>query len=297
MIDVASEVARTLVPVFSVIGVGWLLSARRIFATEELGRLAITVCSPCFVFSLMSRTEMSTSEGLTLVAGTLCALLMGLALGALTTREDPARRRGAMLCTTFWNSGNLAMSCCGLAYGRAGYEAGAVVFVTVLACQSTLGIWIAKGRGGFGALFRAPLFWGAGLGLLVRGGEVSIPEMVMDPVEMVGGVTIPLMLLTLGGQLKGLRTATWRPSLHIAGLRLTAGVVTMTLFVWVVSVHGVARDVLLVNAIMPGAVMNVVLAQRYSAAPERVASVTVVGTVVSAALLPLVLGWLHSNPS
>jgi len=286
------EVLGTLIPVFGVVGLGWLLSASKRYPTEELGRLAISVTSPAFVFTLLTRTELSAREGALLVGGTVWAIGLGVTVAALCVRRSAAERRGSVLCVGFWNSGNLAMSCSALAFGAAGLEASAVVFVTVLSLQSTLGIWIASGRGGAGELLRAPLFWATVLGLLTRGLGWEAGPWIMTPLKMVGDITIPLMLLTLGGQLRTLEVRSIGPSLRAVALRLLVGGIAMGSFVVVFDVVGVTRSVLLLNAAMPAAVLNVALSQRYDAAPELVASTTVLGTITTACILPFVVAAL-----
>ena len=52
---------------------------------------------------------------------------------------------------------------------------------------------------------------------------------------------------------------------------------------------GVDRQVLLLEAVMPAAVINAVLAQRYQTDPGLVASSIVIGTAVSMITIPVLL--------
>ncbi len=61
------------------------------------------------------------------------------------------------------------------------------------------------------------------------------------------------------------------------------------LFVTLFEVYGVERQVLLLASIMPAAVINVMMAQRYSTDPSLVASAVVLGTAISLVTIPLVL--------
>ena len=55
---------------------------------------------------------------------------------------------------------------------------------------------------------------------------------------------------------------------------------------------GVARAVLVLQCSMPAAVFNYLFAQRYARAPEEIAGIVVVSTLLAFALLPLLLGFL-----
>jgi predicted permease len=54
-------------------------------------------------------------------------------------------------------------------------------------------------------------------------------------------------------------------------------------------IAGLSRKIIFLDALMPPAVINVVLAQKYFADPEVVASAIVIGTLLSAGITPLYL--------
>jgi predicted permease len=60
----------------------------------------------------------------------------------------------------------------------------------------------------------------------------------------------------------------------------------------VLQLDGVARGVLVLQCAMPAAVFNYLFAQRYARAPEEVASIVVVSTLLAFAGLPVLLGFL-----
>ena len=60
-------------------------------------------------------------------------------------------------------------------------------------------------------------------------------------------------------------------------------------FIALFGVCGVERKVLLLASIMPAAVINVIIAQRYSTDPALVASAVALGTLVSLVAIPAML--------
>jgi predicted permease len=102
-------------------------------------------------------------------------------------------------------------------------------------------------------------------------------------------MAIPLMLLNLGIQLRLLRVTDVRHSAVSVGIRMGGGLVFGLLFVTLLGVGGVERQVILLGSIMPAAVVNVVIAQRYGSDANLVASAIVLGTIVSAAAIPTLL--------
>ena len=106
---------------------------------------------------------------------------------------------------------------------------------------------------------------------------------------MLGAMAIPLMLLNLGLQLRALRLADVAHSLAAVALRMLGGFTAAWLFVGALGVTGVDRSVLLLMSVMPPAVINVVIAQRYDTDPALVASSIMLGTLASLVTIPLAL--------
>ena len=86
-----------------------------------------------------------------------------------------------------------------------------------------------------------------------------------------------------------LRVTHWRQSLAVAVVRIAGGFLVMYAFVSVFAVEGVARQVLLLNAGMPPAVINHVIATRYGADPDLVAGSIVLATLMAMVTIPLTL--------
>ena len=63
-------------------------------------------------------------------------------------------------------------------------------------------------------------------------------------------------------------------------------------YVAVFHVLGINRQVLLLEAIMPAAVINIVIAQRYNTAPALVASAIMLGTALSLLTIPALIAFL-----
>jgi predicted permease len=282
-------VVNTVVPVFGVIAIGFWLAGRRDLHVPTLADLALLVTSPALVFSVMSRTALEADRWATLLGASFW-IVAGTALLALVyVRTQGIGPRAFLPPTLFWNAGNMALPCAHLAFGEEGLEAGVIIYVVIAILQFTVGVGIAKGEGGVREAFRMPLLYGAAGGLLVSATGLELPRAIREPVDMVGAMAIPLMLLNLGIQLRLLRVTDVRHSAVSVGIRMGGGLVFGLLFVTLLGVGGVERQVILLGSIMPAAVVNVVIAQRYGSDANLVASAIVLGTIVSAAAIPTLL--------
>ena len=278
----------TVVPVAAVVAVGAFLDARRGFDAATLANLALWITSPALLFSVLADTSLDPGRLATLAGGTLW-VVAGTALLAGGWRGAFGPGRGFLLPAVFFNGGNMGLACARLAFGPAGLESGAVVFVTIALCTSFFGIWIAKGENGLGEALRHPLLWGSAGGLGLAVSDTRLPPMLMEPISMLGAMAIPLMLLNLGMQLRRLRVREVGHSLGAVAIRMGGGFGAGLVYVTLFGVGGVDRQVLLLTSAMPAAVINAVLAERYGTDAGLVASSIVLGTLLSLLVIPAVL--------
>lgn len=279
----------TVVPVFSIIALGYALSARRSLDLRTLAELVILVTSPALMFSVLSHSDLEAGRWGVLAGGTVFVAAGSALVAALYLRARAPGRIGLLLPATFWNAGNMLLPCARLAFGEAGLEAAAIVFVTMAILTSTFGIWIAKGENGLREALRLPLLYGSvgGASLALTG--TTLPRVVMEPIEMLASMAIPIMLLNLGIQLHTLRISDVTHSVAVVAIRMGCGIAIALLFVNLFGIGGVDRQVILLASSMPPAVINVVFAQRYDREPSLVASSIALGTLLSVVVIPAVL--------
>ncbi len=279
----------TVGPVFSIVLLGWWLAGRSRMDLPTLSDLALLVTSPALMFSVLGSAEVDLESWGALVAGTLWIALGTAALATLYFWFDGSGRRGLLLPAIFWNAGNLPLPLARLAYGDAGLEAAAVIFVTVAILNSTMGLWIAKGENGLSEIARMPLVYGSVGGLALAISGQTLPRLIMEPIEMLGAMAIPLLLINLGIHLRNLALRDVRHTVVVVAIRVVGGATCAALFITLLGVSGVERKVLLLASIMPAAVINVIIAQRYSTDPSLVASAVALGTLISLVTVPAML--------
>ena len=283
-----SVVLDTVVPVFSIVALGYLMGGRRGGDVGALANLALMVASPALLFSVLGGTPIDLGRMAVLAAGASCTVLITGLVAGLYVRASGVGR-GFVLPSVFWNGGNMGLACARLAFGDEGLDAAAVLFVTIALHNSFFGVWVAKGKSGMAEALRMPLLYGAAGGVAIALSGVALPRMVMEPIEMLGAMAIPLMLLTLGLQLRAFEVRDVHHAAVSVCIRLGVGIGCMFAFVTALGVTGVDRQVLLLIGVMPPAVINAVVAQRYGADPALVASAIVLGTLSSLLAIPLVL--------
>ena len=186
----------------------------------------------------------------------------------------------------------MGLPLCLFAFGQTGLALGLTVFLVIFTLQMSLGILLTAGRGDPRELLKQPVLWATVIAVtLVATGE-SLPEWLDNTTSILGGATIPLMLITLGVSLAQLKVAEWKHSLLFSLIRVLGGFGLAVLVADLFGLQGVDRGVLILQSSMPVAVFNYLLALRYQREPGEVAGMVVLSTLLAFALLPFIVSFV-----
>lgn len=268
-------------PVFSIIALGYLLARFKRIDVRTISEIAVSVTSPCLIFLSIAKREIVAVEWLTMGGAAIVIVLGTGAIMWIYQRAAGIRMRGLFLPTMFLNSGNMALPFALLAFGTEGFDKAIIFFITTAMLTFSLGVSIAKGAGGLREVFRLPLIYAALAGLTFSLLGLQLPKFLLTPVGMLADTAIPIMIINLGVQLRSLTISDLHHAVASVAIRMGGGLLLALAFVTIFGVSGVSRNIILLVSIMPPAVFNVILAQKYDADADAVASTIVMGTLLS----------------
>lgn len=288
-----------LVPVFLVMGAGWLVGWRLKLDPAPLARLTFWLLSPALIFHSLVSSELPTSS-YGLVAGYVAAHYGGLFLISLPLRKllfpgQPSAQAAASLALVFGNCGNLGLPILYFAFGQAGVDVGAVFLATNTVLIATLGVLIASWEGAgtwrraAANLVRVPWPYAVLAALAVRAGMV-LPGWLTRGIELLAQGAIPAMLLLLGVQLAWVRPqeVAWGAG-WLAGLRLGLASLWAWALAWLFGLEGILRGSLILEGSVPTAVNSFLLASQFGRRPDLVAAALLLSTLLSLGSLSLTL--------
>ena len=268
-------------PVFSIIALGYLLARFKRIDVRTISEIAVSVTSPCLIFLSIAKREIVAVEWLTMGGAAIVIVLGTGAIMWIYQRAAGIRMRGLFLPTMFLNSGNMALPFALLAFGTEGFDKAIIFFIATAMLTFSLGVSIAKGAGGLREVFRLPLIYAALAGLTFSLLGLQLPKFLLTPVGMLADTAIPIMIINLGVQLRSLTISDLHHAVASVAIRMGGGLLLALAFVTIFGVSGVSRNIILLVSIMPPAVFNVILAQKYDADADAVASTIVMGTLLS----------------
>ena len=297
-LDIASQI---LLPIFMVMGLGILVERRLALDPRTLSRAVVYVFSPCLVLGSMARSDLKADEmGLILAMAAITSALMTFLGGALARlfRFDRRLASAFTLSVVLMNAGNFGLPLNEFAFGSEGMQRAIVFFVVSAVVGNTLGVYLASRgkapvRRSLLNVLTAPLPYATVLGLFLNLSGSSLPLPIDRAVTVLGQAAVPCMMLMLGLQLS--RTSLKGrvgPILLAATARLVIAPLIAFPLAALLGMDGLARQVSIIEASMPTAVMAGVLATEFGGDAEFVTAVILVSTLASVLTLGLLLSVL-----
>jgi len=292
-VNLVLTVLEIVAPVFilGLIGYFWVRLGHD-YSIRFVTQLTMTISLPCLVFTALMGTEI---EPVALAAVSLAAVVAYVAVGLVALLTVVALRlsiRTYLAPLTFGNTGNLGLPLALFAFGETGLDLAVVVFAVMAVFSFTIGVWIVAGGGSLLKVIREPIVAATLLGALFLWQGWQTPRFLTNTLELIGQVAIPLMLITLGVALARLQPGKIRRdlALSIGKACVTVGIAA-GVGLWF-ELPPVPLAVLTLQVATPVAVTSYLLATKYSADADAVASLVVVSTLLSVLYLPLILAFV-----
>ncbi|TNE38270.1 MAG: AEC family transporter [Alphaproteobacteria bacterium] len=281
-----------IAPVVITAGLGfyWAKSGRT-FNTETVTGLVTNIGAPMLIFSTLDKLEMQLSVFFHFAMIAFLSAASFCIIGFLILRALRLDVRNYLPGLMFPNAGNMGLPLCLFAFGEPGLALAIAVFMVFSILQFTFGIWLSAGTNSISQFLRTPLIYAVVIGLGAKSLGLHAPEWITHTTNLLGSLTIPLMLLALGVSLAGLSINHIKLAAGLSVLRLVMGFLVGLALSTLFGLQGLERGVLILECSMPVAVFNYLFSLRYNRAHTHVAGMVLISTLLSFLTLPALL-WL-----
>jgi predicted permease len=223
------------------------------------------------------------------MVATLAALVCFLTIGTVLLKAAGLSLRAFLPALALPNTGNLGLPLALFAFGQQGLNYAVAFFAIVSICNHTIGQSIAAGRGHWRAAIASPMVWAALAGIAWGFAKIPLPVWFDNTLELMSGLTIPLLLLMVGTSLARIPVKSVPRAAVLSMVRIGMGIAVGFGLSELFGFTGAERGAFVLQCAMPVAVYNYVYAQLYNTAPEEVASLVVLSTIFSAFTVPVLL--------
>ncbi|MEO7850869.1 MAG: AEC family transporter [Rubrivivax sp.] len=276
-----------ILPVFLVVLVGYLYARRVKPDMTIVNRISMTILAPALIFSALASKDFNVGENLPLMLASVGVVLGSGLLAWPFAKLLHADHRTFVPPMMFNNCGNMGLPLAVLAFGQAGFSAMVALFTISNLLHFTLGAWMIDHRARFGNLLRNPMVWSTFLGFGFALVHPPMPEWTSVGIKLVGDALIPMMLLSLGVRLYEVRWNDWHLGV-VGGLVCPlTGIAMAALLAPLLGLDHRQQGLLILFGCLPPAVLNFMVAEQFKQEPAKVASIVLIGNVLSVIFIPI----------
>ncbi len=189
----------------------------------------------------------------------------------------------------FSNSGNLGLPLIILAFGEHALPAAIMLFIVEMTLHFTLGIYMMDHKTNPWRLLRMPIIIATIAGLSWSSLNLTVPASIASALDMLGQISIPLLLFTLGVRLITVDFSAWRIGVTGALLCPLAGILVAYAAQQLLHLSPDQFAYLIIFGALPPAVLNYIVAEQYNQEPKQVASIVLLGNMGALFFIPATL--------
>lgn len=285
-------IASIVFPVFGLVAVGFLYGRYHAPDMAATNRLNLEVFTPALILSVLIGKDFHLAEYRELALGTVLVVLGSGLLAWPAGRILGYRMRTFVPPMMFTNSGNMGLPLAVLAFGDQVLPAAVVLFLVENTMHFTLGNAMLEGRVHPLVLLRLPMLQATLAGLAVSLLQIPVYAPLQTAIDLLGQVSIPLMLFALGVRLTAVDLGDWRIGLVGALLCPLSGITAALVAGPLLGLGSTELALLVLFGALPPAVLNYMLAEKFDQEPARVASIVLLGNLASVLVIPLTLAFV-----
>lgn len=274
-----------LFPVIFCAGLGLFLARKTdLLDSPALSKLVTLIGLPALILSALLGMETAVWAVTDTVLGITAVLALSAAVGAAGLKLAGLSVRGYLSMLVNPNTGNLGIPLVFSLLGEAALIHAVVISTVVQMSHFTLGVWLLSGRFSLKAMLSNASIIALTAGILWVATGLETPEAVMRTVDLLAGMTLPVMLLLLGRSLSTINLRELGRVGVIVGLsvgRVLLGLGAALAVISVLPLEPIVARALLIQASMPVAVISYILASHYQGPKDDVAAVILLSMPLS----------------
>ena len=290
MIDLSLRILGIMAPsmLLACIGIAWKKFGPD-YPTTFVTTLVLNLALPALVFHTLVSADISLNALYQLGSATVVVHFLIVGLSAIILRLAN-KDLGLTVTFSVGNTGNLGLPLCFLAFGEEGLAYAIVYFSVQCIFLFTIGESVYANSFSIKRLLRVPVIYALIAAFFVRLFEWPMHNIIMDTTQILGGLVVPIMLITLGISIAGMVARNFLITLFWAMIRTAVAIIAGFLVADWFDLEGVAKGVLIIETVVPVAVFHYLLAYKYKKNINEISGLILVTHIAAIIYIPFVLG-------
>ncbi len=281
---------KILIPLFFVIGSGFVFSKIFDISEDTIVRLVTDFFMPLLVFGSLYRTTNTLGEIADIAGSTIFVVAFLLLISLIYGKIVKVNLRYFIPPVIFMNSGFLGIPLMQLWGGNIPMNMIVIYDQIQTLMIFTLGILIVTGgisSAGLKEMLKSPLLWAIILGFTFKLTNIHLPDLLLKTTDFAGIPAPTLAAFAVGCSLSNRRV---KLNIHLISgitfriiLGFTAGYLAVKMF----NITGTLKTVIIVASSLPSAVFSYVLPVRYGIEAEYPSSMIFLTSLLSILTIPI----------
>ncbi len=279
-------------PIFAIVIVGFLYARWNLPDMRVANKINLDIFVPALIFSVLSQENFHIVDFHMLALGGLLIILGSGLIAWIVAIFFGFDSRTFIPPIMFSNSGNIGLPLAAFAFGKIAVPTAVVLFLIENLSHFTIGVWILDKKPNFWRTLSIPIVWSSIAGVTFSFLEWSLWSPLAQTIELLGQISIPLLLFALGVRLISVNLKDWRLGLLGAIICPLSGLIVVCIVLNFLQLDDLQTNQLIIFSVLPPAVLNYMMAERYKQEPDRVASIVMLGNLASVIIIPTTLYFL-----
>jgi predicted permease len=257
-----TEILNVVLPTFIAILIGYIIGKFIRIDINGVIEIVFYIGLPALAFVSILNQQIVLLDALKIWVSVLAVSLGCGVLGWILFRILKTKHSGLYLPITLPNTVNVPFPIISLAYGPAGLFVATLYYIPNVILLYSVGIFVAAGRGwrdNLKTMLKVPTLYAAIGALILNLCHIGVPSLIIMPLEFIGEMVVPAVILTLGYSLSKVRITSLPITLWASFIRLGGGLAIGILMVNLLDITGIARSIVILMSSMPAAVNTYIL--------------------------------------
>mgnify|MGYP000385500992 CR=1 FL=1 len=286
------QIFTVIFPLFAIVSIGFFYGRKHAPDMLSANQLNLDIFTPALIFHVLADKNFQVDMYSQLAIGGAIVVVFSGILAWPVAKFMGFNVKTFVPPMMFSNSGNIGLPLALFAFGEQALPAAVMLFIVENTLHFSLGMKMMNRNISLFSIVKIPMVSATVLGLGLSISGWVLPDVVTISIEMLGMVAIPLMLFSLGVRLTSVNLQDWRIGLVGAIICPATGICMVLLITPFLNLNELQYGQLLIFGVLPPAVLNFMIAEKYNQQPKQVASIVLLGNLGSLVTIPAVLYFL-----
>ncbi|MCL1125958.1 AEC family transporter [Shewanella surugensis] len=285
------NVIQVITPVLLAASAGYLFAkCKQPLDIKMIAKLMANIGYPALILAHMLGQDVELNKLLQMILAAFLMFVLFALFVYLFLRIAKQSLPTYFSCLSMNNVGNIGLAICALAFGHDGILYGVtfviigMIFMFIVTPGVTSGKWSLK------EVLISPAIYTVILALCILAFQIHLPKPVISALQILGGMPIPLMLITLGYSLAQIKFSNIKMGIIFSLVHLVIGALIAVILSQLLGFSGNMRGILIIQCMMPTAINTYLWISIYRPQDAaQISGIIFISTLLSIFTLPLVL--------